>query len=96
MKCTDRYKLSKSQEDQSRQTVCQKRKRIWSPNISRRIYSQDIGMQSGIAKCSLLIMTNRKRHRMEGIELPNQEKNRRLGENETYKYLEIFEADTIK
>ena len=32
----------------------------------------------------------------EGIELPNQEKIRTLGEKETYKYLEILKADTIK
>ena len=30
------------------------------------------------------------------MELPNQEKIRTLGEKETYKYLEILEADTIK
>ena len=33
---------------------------------------------------------------MEGIELPNQEKIRTLGEIETYKYLKILKADTIK
>ena len=32
----------------------------------------------------------------EGIELPNQEKIRTYGEKETYKYLGILEADTIK
>ena len=32
----------------------------------------------------------------DGIELPNQDKIRMLGENETYKYLGILEADTIK
>ena len=32
----------------------------------------------------------------EGIELPNQEKIRVLGEMETYKYEGILEADTIK
>ena len=31
-----------------------------------------------------------------GIQLPNQEKNRILGEKETYKFLGILEADTIK
>ena len=30
------------------------------------------------------------------MELPNQEKIWTLGENETYKYLGILEADTIK
>ena len=32
----------------------------------------------------------------EGRELPNQEKSWMLGEKETYKYLGILEADTIK
>ena len=32
----------------------------------------------------------------EGMELPNQEKKRTLGEKEMYKYLGILEADTIK
>ena len=32
----------------------------------------------------------------EGIELPNQEKIRTLGEKENYKYLGILEADIIK
>ena len=33
---------------------------------------------------------------MEGMELPNQDKFRTLGGKETYKYLGILEADTIK
>ena len=41
-------------------------------------------------------MKSRKQHMIEGIELPNKEKIRTLGEKETYKYLEILEADTIK
>ena len=32
---------------------------------------------------------------MEGIELPNQERNRMLEIKETYKYLEILKAGTI-
>ena len=32
----------------------------------------------------------------EGIEIPNQEKIRTLGEKKIYKYLGILEADTIK
>ena len=32
----------------------------------------------------------------DGMKLPNQDKIRTLGENETYKYLGILEADTIK
>ena len=41
-------------------------------------------------------MKSGKRHMTEGIELPNQEKIRTLREKETYKYLGILEADTIK
>ena len=32
----------------------------------------------------------------DGIELPNQDKIRTLGEKDTYKYMGILEADTIK
>ena len=41
-------------------------------------------------------MKSGKRHRTDGMELPNQDKMRTLGENETYKYLGILEADAIK
>ena len=53
-------------------------------------------MEFGIEKCALLVMKSGKRHLTDGIELPNQDKIRTLGENETYKYLGILEADTIK
>ena len=36
-----------------------------------RIYSQDIGMEYGIEKCSMLVMKSGKRHLMDGMELPN-------------------------
>ena len=60
------------------------------------IYSQDIGMEFGIEKCTLLVMKSGKRHQPDGMELPNQNKIRTLGEKETCKYLGILEADTIK
>ena len=41
-------------------------------------------------------MKSGKRHLMYGMELSNQDKIRMLGEKETYKYLGILEADTIK
>ena len=44
----------------------------------------------------MLVMKSGKRHMTDGIELPNQDKIRTLGENETYKYLGILEVDTIK
>ena len=61
-----------------------------------RIYSQDIGMQFGIEKCAMLAMKSGKRHMTDEMELPNQDKIRTLGENETYTYLGNFEADTLK
>ena len=61
-----------------------------------RIYSQDIGMEFGIEKCAMLVMKRGKRHLTNGIELPNQDKIRTLGGKETYKYLGILEADTVK
>ena len=61
-----------------------------------RIYSQDIGMEFGLEKWAMLVMKSGKWHRTDRIELPNQDKIRTLRENETYKYLGIMEADTIK
>ena len=61
-----------------------------------RIYSKDIGMEFGIDKCTVLLMISGKRHMTEEIELPNQGKIRTLEEKETYKYLGILEAYTIK
>ena len=61
-----------------------------------RIYSHDIGMEFGIGKCAMLVMKSGKRHLTEAMELPNQDKTRTLGENETYKYLGILEANTFK
>ena len=61
-----------------------------------RIYSQDIGMEFGIEICAIIIMKSGKRHTTDGMELPNQDKIRMLGEKETYKYLGILEANTIK
>ena len=61
-----------------------------------RIYRQDIGMEFGVEKCVMLVMKIGKRHMTDGMEQPNHDKIRTLGENETYKYLGILEADTIK
>ena len=40
-------------------------------------------------------MESERRHLSEGMELPNQEKNRTIGKKEMYQYLGILEADTI-
>ena len=61
-----------------------------------RIYSQDIGIEFGIGKCAMFVMKSGKRHMTDGMELLNHDKIRTLEENETYKYLGILEADTIK
>ena len=61
-----------------------------------RIYSQDIGMEFGREKCAMLLMKSGKRHMTEGVELPNQVIIRTPREKESYKYLGILEADTIK
>ena len=60
-----------------------------------RIYSQDAGMEFDIEKCAILRMKIGKGHITEAVEQPNQVI-RMLGEKETYKYLEILEADTIE
>ena len=61
-----------------------------------RIDSQDIGIEFGIEKCAMLVMKSDKRHLTDEMEQPNKDKIRTLGEKETYKYLSILEADTIK
>ena len=71
-------------------------KELETPIHAVKIHSQDIGMEFGIEKCAKLVIKSGKRHITDGIELPNHDKIRTLGENETYKYLGILEADTIK
>ena len=71
-------------------------KKNWKLINAIRIYSQDIGMEFGIERFAILVMKSSKRHMTGGMELPNHDKIRTLEENETYKYLGILEADTIK
>ena len=61
-----------------------------------KIYSQEIGMEFSIEKCTMLVMKSGKWHMTDVMELPNHDKISTLGENETNKYLGILEADTIK
>ena len=61
-----------------------------------RIYSQDIGMEFGREKCAMHGKKSGKRYMTDGRELPNHDKIRTPGEEETYKYLGILETDTIK
>ena len=44
----------------------------------------------------MLVIKSSKRHRADGMELPIKDNVRTLAENETYKYLGILKADTIK
>ena len=102
-KCTAGYKLSRSQEKINHlvymddiKLFAKNEKELETLIHAVRIYSQDIGMEFGIEKCAMLIMKSGKRHMTDGMELPNHDKIRTLGENETYKFLGILEADTIK
>ena len=47
-------------------------------------------MESGIDKCSTLVRENVKWHMTDGMELPNQDKIRTLGEIDANKYLGIL------
>ena len=60
-----------------------------------RIYSWHIGIGFIIERSAMLIRKSVKRQITEGIELPNQERIRTLGEKENYKYWGILEVDTI-
>ena len=53
-------------------------------------------MEFGIEKCAMLVMKSGKRYLTDGMELPNQDKIRTLGEKATNKSLDILEADTLK
>ena len=61
-----------------------------------RIYSRDIGMEFGIEKCAMLVMKSDKEPLTDWMEIPNKDKIKTLAENETYKYLGILKAYTIK
>ena len=64
------------------------------------MYIDDIKLfaknEKELEKCTLLVLTSGKRHDTDGMEQPNQDKVRTLGEKETYKYFGMLEADTIK
>ena len=102
-KCTAGYKLGRSQEKVNHLMYMddikpfeKNEKELETLIYTVRIYSQDIGMEFGIEKCAMLVMKSGKRHLTDGIELPNKDKIKTLAENETYKYLGILKADTIK
>ena len=59
------------------------------------IFSTDIGMEFGIKKCGVLILKRGKIVKCDGIELPNNDVIKEVGE-EGYTYLGIVEVDKIK
>ena len=102
-KCTAGYKLSRSQEKINHLMYMDDIK-LFAKNVKEletliyadRIYNQDIGMEFGIGKCAKLLMKSGKRNMTDGMELLNHDKIWTPEENETYRYLGILEADTIK
>ena len=101
-KCTAGFKLSRSQEINHLMYMddiklfAKKEKELETLIHAVKIYSQDIEMEFGIEKCAMLVMKSGKRHMTDGMELPNHDKIRTHRENETFKYLGILAADTIK
>ena len=102
-KCTTGHKLSRSLEKVNHlmymddiKLFAKNEKELETLILTVRIYSRDIGMEFGIEKCAMLVMISGKRQLTNGKELPNKDKIKTLTENETYKYLGILEADTIK
>ena len=88
-KCTAGYKLSRSQEKINHlmymddiKLFAKNEKELETLIHTFRIYSQDIGMEFAKEKCAMLVMKSGKRHRTDGMELPNQDKIRTHGENE--------------
>ena len=59
--------------------------KLFAKNKKVRIFNQDIGMEFGIEKCVMLVMKSGKQHLTDGMELPNPDKTRVLGEKDTYK-----------
>ena len=60
-----------------------------------RIFSEDIEMRFGLNKCATLIMKRGKKIEDNGINLPEGELMRDLGD-ESYKYLGVLEAEKMK
>ena len=102
-KCTAEYKLSRSQEKinhlmyiDDMKLFAKTENELETLRHAVRIYSQHIGIEFGREKYAMLVMKSGIRHLTDGLELPNQDKIRTFVEKETYKYLGILGADTIK
>ena len=61
---------------------------------SLKIFCRDIKIEFGIEKCAMLITKSDKQQTTEGIELPNQEKIKTLGEKETWEYWKRTPSNT--
>ena len=57
------------------------------------IFSQDIGMEFGIEKCTMLVIEKGKIVKSVGIGLPHGKVIKSFQEGESYKYLGILEAE---
>ena len=57
------------------------------------VFSEDIGIEFGLEKCTMLVMEKGKIVKPVGIELPDGKVVKSLQEGEGYKYLGILEAD---
>ena len=60
-----------------------------------RIFSEEIEMQFGIDKCTMLVMKKGKLVKSDRIQLPNDKVIKSLEEGESYKYLGALEADEV-
>ena len=60
-----------------------------------RVFAEDIGMESGIEKCAMLLIEKGNIVNSVGIELPDGKVIKSLQEGKSYKYLGILEADNL-
>ena len=86
-KCTAVYKLTKSQEKKNPlmymddiKLFAKKEKELETLVHTVRIYSQDTGIEFGIEKFTMLVIKSGKWHFTDRMELPNQDKIRKLRE----------------
>ena len=60
-----------------------------------RIFREDIGMQFGVDKCTMLVIKRREIGNWDGTELPNEKVIKSLKERDSYKYLSVLEEDEV-
>ena len=61
-----------------------------------RMFSNDIAMELGLEKCTVLTMKKGKMANSDGIALPNKTTMKGLKEGDRYKYLGLTQADGMK